>query len=195
MTKFTYQTVHDLIQAGWESDLPDRVLQALRAFEGKPITTRLESKMPALPNGGTWRLIRHYGWTVIQSSTYGTPEGYANGTSCELMLARSEASVALDTAWVEKENPAYFSARRERNHARMEAMNTKETLDACALAMSRADAAICYARKALAELEALTGYGTNLHPDSYAIQRACGATDVDSRPVFNREYKRAKEVA
>ena len=187
---FTHHEVRELIQANWESDLPDRVLQALRAFDGKPITTRLESKMPQIA-GVEWRLIRHYGWTVIQSSTYGTPAGYQNGTSCELMLARSEASVPLDTAWVEQENTSYFSARRERNHARMEAMNTKETLDACAFAMNQVVDAVAAARQAIANLNALSDYGTTLYPDHYSIEKACGASDVDGRPLFNREYKKA----
>ncbi len=174
----TFQTVHDLIQSQYESDLPDRVLQALRPFDGKDITTRILAKMPALP-GVTWRLKRNYGWTTLETSTYCTPEGYANKTSLSLMLVRTEASVPLDTAWVERENPAYFSARVERNHARMEAMNTKPTLDACADAMNRVQAAIAETRAAMASLAALTEYGSTLYPDHYDIERACGAFTVD----------------
>lgn len=176
---FTHQTVHDLIQRQYESDLPDRVLHALRPLDGKPITTRLLAKMPELPGGAYWRLIRHYGWTSLETSTYSTPAGYSSGTSLSLILARSEASVPLDTAFVEEHNTAYYSGRRERNHARMEAMNTKATLDACADVMNKAQSAIAALRTVAAHLEALTEYGTTLNPDRYEIERACGLYYVD----------------
>lgn len=176
---FTRQTVHDILQSHWESDLPDRTLQALRAFDGKPITTRLLAKLPTLANGATWRLIRHYGWTSLETSTYGQPQGYRDKTSMSLVLVRTEASVPLDTAWVERENTAYFAARRERNHARMEAMNTKTTLDACAAAMSGCSAALTALQTAMAQLETLTEVGTNLNPDRYTLQKACGVYGVE----------------
>lgn len=178
-TVHTFQSVHDLIQSQYESDLPDRVLQALRPFEGKAVTSRLTAKMPALPAGVTWRLIRHYGWTSLQTSSYGTTAGYADGSSIDLTLVYSEASVPLNTAWVEEHNPAYYRGRRERNHARMEAMNTKPTLDACAAAMNRVQAAIAAARAAVYDLDLLTDYGTTLAPDKYTIAEVCGASSVD----------------
>jgi hypothetical protein len=122
-------------------------------------------------------LLRNYGWTSLQTSSYCQPAGYADGTSLSLILARSEASVPLDLAEVERENTAYFAARKERNHARMEAMNTKSTLDACAAAMNAYQAAAAALAEARAELDTLTEYGGILNPDKYEIERACGAYD------------------
>lgn len=184
MRVHTRQSVHDLIQSRWESDEPDKVLEALRPFDGKPITTRLLDKMP----GGRerWRLRREYGMTHLETLTYLRSGGDA-GTS--LLFNWTEASVPLEWAQLEERNAAYFKGRRERNHARMEAMNTRETLDDIAEAMNDAEQAIEQLQLAQERIEELTDYGTPLNPERYAIEKACGLDDRDGRPLLNREYK------
>jgi hypothetical protein len=179
--------MHDLIQDQWESDLPDRILAILKTMEGKAITTRLLDKLP----GGkdTWRLNRHYGWTDLQNREYNNGD-YKNG--CSLMLARSEGAVPIDTAWIEKENTAYFDARKKRNHARMEALNTAETLDAIAIALNCAERAIAQLFHAQETIEKLTEYGSTLEPDRYNFLRACGLMDAAGQNLINRNYKEKK---
>jgi hypothetical protein len=178
--KFTAGKVRDIIAQDWESDLPDRVIDALRPFDGKNISTRILSGLPALPNGATWRLVRHYGWTCLQTSSYGTMQGYADKTSLDLILARSEKSVPLDLNYVAGkiplsgtlgENCAYFSARVERNADRLTAMNDGELCKRTAEALNRYAEAIAALESARAGLDALTEYVEPLHPMKYDLRR------------------------
>lgn len=180
-TKYTAGAVRELISKQWESDLPDRVIDALRPFHGKPITTRILAKLPALPNGATWRLVRNYGWTALETSTYCKPEGYADKTSVNLILARSEASVPLDVEYVAGnvpmggnsygENCAYFSARRERNAKRLEAQNDQELCKKMADSLNRYAAAIEELNAAREEFDGLTEYGTPFNADRYTLEK------------------------
>lgn len=179
-TKQTAGTVRDMIAASWESDLPDRVIEALRPFNGKNITTRILAALPALPNGATWRLIRHYGWTSLQTSTYCTPQGYADKTSLYLILARSESSVPLDLDYVAGkiplgnntygENTAYFQARVERNAQRLTAQNDGELCQKTADCLNRYAQALTDLASAREELDKLTEYGTPLDPIKYKLR-------------------------
>lgn len=178
----TANTVADLIQEHWESDLPDAVLEALRPLDGKPVTKRLLDKLP----GGkdVWILERAYGMTQIKNRVYSQSQGSAKG-GISLLLAHREDAFPLDVNKVEKENPAYFSGRRERNHARMEARNNRELLQQMADVMNdaeRAQAALANARKCF---EALAGYGEPFSPDRYDLERACGLDET-------RDQRRAR---
>lgn len=171
--KHTRNTLAALIQERWESDLPDRVLEALRPFNGKQITSRLLDKLP----GGKdeWLMFRHYGWTEIVTRNYHMSQGN-HGT--RLILARSESAVPLDLAFVESDNPAYFSGRRERNHARMEARNDGARLDKLAAVMNRIERLQAELAEARADFETLTGYGEIFNPDRYELERACGLRET-----------------
>ena len=176
-TRFTHQDVHDIIQNQWESDDADKALAVLRQHDGKAITKRLCDKMP----DGPWYLHREYGMTHIENEAYRrarydsrTQDTYQNGKGLRILLCHSEASVPLDANRIEELNAQYFRGRRERNHARMEAMNTKATLDAMASAMSGAASALADLASARYTFEQLTGYGETLNPDKYDFERACG---------------------
>lgn len=185
--KFTAATVAEFIGKTFESDLPDRVIDALRPFDGKNITTRILAALPALPNGATWRLRRQYGWTSLQTSTYCTPQGYADGTSLDLILARSESSVPLNLEYVAGnvplgnnsygENCAYFSARRERNANRATAQSNAELCGKAAAILNRYAAAVAEMEKARAEFEKLAEHGTPLDPVKWDFLRAVDPND------------------
>lgn len=167
----TVETLTALITARQESDLPDQILAALAPLAGKAITTRLLDKLP----GGrdTWRLVREYGWThLINESYWRTRNGHTAADGVRIMLARSEASVPLDLAFVEAENPAYFAGRRERNADRASALQSPDRLAAVAQAMNAVDAAREALTAAEATLAQLTGWGTVFNPDSHAIEAA-----------------------
>lgn len=171
MKRYTADDVRDILAAQMESDLPDKILAALAQHNGKKITTRILECLPVLPNGGTWRLIRHYGWTSLQSSTYGTDAGYAEKTSVDLILCRTESSVALDVDLVRKENPAYFAGRVERNAQRAAAMAGApiicRTMADCLNAYGAAIDALQDARK---WFDALTEYGNAFAADRYTLR-------------------------
>ena len=179
--KYNAAKVSDIISKSMESDLPDRVIEALRPFDGKNITTRILSALPKLPNGAEWRLVRHYGWTCLQTTTYCTPQGYADGTSLDLILARTESSVPLDLKYAAGEvaignnsygeNVAYFSARRERNAKRIEAKNDANLCKRAADVLNKYAEAVAKMEEARAELDQLAEYGTNLEPMSHELRR------------------------
>lgn len=179
-TKLTSGDIREIIAKTWESDLPDRVIEALRPFNGKNITTRILAALPALPNGATWRLERRYGWTSLATSTYCTPQGYAEKTSLSLILARSEASVPLDLNYVAGnvpfggnsygENCCYFSARRERNTHRLTASNDGELCAKTAALLNRYSAAVAEIEACGKELEELAGFGSPLSPVYYELR-------------------------
>lgn len=163
----TVETLTALITARQESDLPDQVLAALAPFAGKNITTRLLDKLPG--GKAEWRLSREYGWTHLVSRSYYRNSGH---DGLRIMLARSEASVPLDLAFVEAENPAYFAGRRERTADRTSALQSPDRLAAVAQAMNAVDAAREALTAAEATLAQLTGWGTVFQPDNHAIEAA-----------------------
>jgi hypothetical protein len=168
---FTHQDIHDILQAHYESDLPDKVLACLLPHNGKLVGKNLLKSLPEVPGG--WRIRRAYGMTHLESAPYMNGD-LSNPKAVSLLLAHSEANVYVDTYSIEERNPAYFSGRRERNHARMEAMNTKHELDAMADAMTEASAALERFETAKARFAQLTACGKHFEPDSYELERACG---------------------
>lgn len=170
--RHTIHTLCEFIQSRWESDLPDKVIEALRPLQGKLITSRLLDRLP----GGKdqWRMARNYGWTEIETVEYRQSHG---NKGVRLILARSESSVPLDITIVESENPAYFAGRRERNHARMEARNTREKLEALAAVMNRIERLKRELDTARTEFDALTEHGEVFNPDRYALERVIGLRD------------------
>jgi len=89
------------------------------------LSTRVLDKMPG--GKAVWRLRKEYGMTHLETLTY-TRSGGSEGMS--LLLDWKVTSFPVDVKAIEERNAAYFSARRQRNHSRMEAMNTKSRLDA-----------------------------------------------------------------
>lgn len=164
----TFQTVYDLILEHRESDEPDAILEALKSFDGKMVSTRILDKMP----GGKdkWILERRYGMTHIKSREY-----YNNGgnSGISLLLAHTEASFPFNWNELESKNPAYFSGRRERNHARMEVMNNKEQLEKMASILNRIERAKSELIAAFAEFDTMTEYGAPFSQDNYELERAC----------------------
>jgi hypothetical protein len=184
MTTNTMHTVSELIQDRWESEEPDRVIQALTPLNGKPCTKRILDKLP----GGSerWRLRREYGMTHLVTLDYLRSGG---NTGISLLLAHTEAAdFPIDTRDIEQRNPAYFDARRKRNHARMEARNTRETLQGVADAMNRVQRAKAELLAAIEQLETWTDYGQPAEQDKYEIQRACGLRDAKGHLFISPDF-------
>lgn len=182
MANLTSQDVSDIIHAGWESDMPDKVLEALRPYDGKVITTRLLPKL-AQATGLEWRLRRQYGMTHLETVDYGRSSGH---TGYSLLVSHTESSTPLNLRDIEERNPTYFSGRRERNHARMEAMNTRDTLDTAADTLNSLRDAYERLTAAYAAWETLAGYGTPLNADKYALERHTGIRETASGGPMKR---------
>jgi hypothetical protein len=165
----TAGTLAALIERRREPDTADIVLAALRSHNGQLITTRLLDKLP----GGRveWRLARTMGWTEIVNGAYRKSQGNAPD-GLRLIIARSEASVPLDVAWVERENPAYFAGRRERNALRDQALADPSLLTRLATVMNEIEDLrykLTFAEQTFFELaDGPAG------PDRYELERACG---------------------
>lgn len=185
MITHTRESVRQLIESQVESDLPDRILEVLKPFHGKAITTRIEKAMNAANLGSVpWRIVRHYGWTSLQSQ-----QKIDGRYSVDLTLVYSESSVPLDLAWVESHNLAYFDARRERNRRRIETINSSGTLSALALAMNDAEAAMVR----YADVKSRYADLAKDLPDDYELQKACGLMDQECHDFGDRNYKRDRK--
>lgn len=169
--KHTATSVAALIAKNVEPTTAEEVLAVLKRLDGQQITTRLLDKLP----GGRveWRLSRHLGWTEIKNRAYVSTGGEHREGVC-LMLARSEASVALDAAWVERENPAYFAGRRERNALRANALANKALLERVAFCMNEVEEINQKREIAKKQLAVFLEHGEPLSPDQYDVERACG---------------------
>ena len=174
-SKHSAATVAAIIQQRIESDVAEHVLTALKPCHGQLITTRLLDKLP----GGRveWRLTRNYGWTEVKNRAYLSSQGGSSDGVC-LMLVRTEASVPLDVTWVERENPAYFAGRRERNAQRAQALADTGLLERFAFVLNEIEDV----RQQLAVArEQFAGYVNRgpLSPDRYEFERACGLREKE----------------
>jgi hypothetical protein len=169
--KHTPASVAALITKNIEPATAEEVLVALMPLDGQLITTRLLDRLP----GGRveWRLARHYGWTEIKNRAYISTGGEHREGIC-LILARSEASVPLDVALVERENPAYYSGRRQRNALRLAALANAELLSRIALLMNEIEDSNGIRAAQQRQFAAFVNTGEPLNPDQYDLERACG---------------------
>lgn len=169
----TRQSVSDFLLERTESDLPDKILECLRSYTGKAVTTRILDKLPGGKN--EWRLRRQYGMTHLENNAYWRSSGSAEG-GISLLLAHTEASFTFDANDMVQRNAAYFSARKERNHTRMEARNDAAKLDRMAAVLNRIERATQELQNAWADLDTLTEYNEPFAADKYAFQRLVGVS-------------------
>jgi hypothetical protein len=171
ITPHTVESVAALIQANIEPQTAEAVLAALKPLEGQFITTRVLDKLP----GGRveWRMNRNLGWTEIKNRAY-----VANKRDgvC-LILARSEASVPLDTAFIERENAQYFEQRRHRNQLRAQALANPALLTRVAFLMNEIEDLNHKQALAKKQFAVFLSHGEPLSPDQYELERACGLRD------------------
>lgn len=169
--KHTATTLAALIAKDMEPQTAEEVLHALKPYDGQLITTRLLDKLP----GGRveWRLSRNYGWTEIRNRVY-LSSGGDRRDGVNLMLARSEASVPLSVSWVEKENPAYFAGRRERNALRARAIADRALLTRLATVMNEIEDWLHKLHFSREQFATFVAYGEPCSPARYDLERACG---------------------
>jgi hypothetical protein len=162
--KISAAQIRALVESHIESDLPDVVLEVLRAEDGKQLTKRILTKLP----GGeeTWRITHVATMTHLETWEYCRSQG-ARGI--HLLIAYETKHVQINAAWIEGRNPAYFEGRRERNQKRRVALANLPALEAVAGMVN----AIREARAKLAEvegaLEEFTEYGALFSPEGREI--------------------------
>jgi len=176
--RHTPESVAEEVADSMEPQTAEDVLEALKKCDGQAITTRLLDKLP----GGRveWRLSRQLGWTEIKNRAYVNSSGASPQGIC-LMLARSEASVPLSVAWVERENPAYFAGRRERNALREKALADKQLLTRAAFLFNEIEDINAKRRAKTKEFAVLVEHREPLSPVKYKLERVCGLREDDKK--------------
>jgi hypothetical protein len=129
----TTEQIRKIIQNNIESNEPaDTILRILKENEGKRLDKRVIDKMQAaIPNW--WiRDCREYGMTQIKwavrwdsekHQNIPTPEGQTEGS---LLVAHEVKYIYINSEEIKGKNPAYFSARDERNSQRREILEQRE---------------------------------------------------------------------
>ena len=170
-TKHTLESLTRMITKKIEPPLADAVLDALKRIEGQLITTRVLDKLP----GGRveWRMSRTLGFTEIRNRSFMTSQGSSLDSIC-LKLAKSESSVPVDAAWIERENVDHYAGRRQRNALRAKALADVGMLSRVAGIMNDIEAINEQLRVAKATLCDFTKDGAPLHPERYDVEKACG---------------------
>jgi hypothetical protein len=160
----TTEEIRGIIKSRIESDLPDVVLEILKADDGKQLTKRILTKLP----GGeeTWRITHVATMTHLETWEYCRSQGVRG---IHLLLAYETKNLRINAKWIEERNPAYFEARRERNEKRRAALANLPALEAVAGMVN----ATREARVQLAEIEGalseFTEYGALFEPESQEI--------------------------
>jgi hypothetical protein len=168
----TAKSVREFLLSQRESDEPDAVLAILKAHNYKPLTKRLLAKLP----GGEerWRLSQFATMTHLETRDYARSGG---NTGIHLLMAYATTNVTIDAAWIEKNNPAYFKGRRERNASRDAAASNPDLLSCMANRLNAYAEAKSELDEAKLHLDAATSHGQPFSSDSYEWERLCGARE------------------
>ena len=162
MKTITTETVRETLKARMESEVPEAVLEVLKAENGKLLTKRLLAKLPG--GEAEWRIRAEAGMAHLETWTYCRSGGK---TGICLLLDYCMKNVIIHAAWVEEHNAAYFAARRVRNTEREAALRNQLACGLLAEKLNRVAKAREELAKAEVELHELTGYGKAFGPDQY----------------------------
>lgn len=153
-----------------EPDEPVTAIMAfLRSIDGKPLTAR---HLPAIQKiDPTCRIDKStMGATRIEWGRYGVNGGRTGG-SLLIHYVNESAPRVVNANDIEARNPAYFAARIERNHARMEAQNDRDALRKLADAVDALNAA----RKIINDM---TEFGEALNVVRHDVRAMAGLDKV-----------------
>ncbi len=135
------------------------ILAYLKGREGKTLTKR---DLPALQAiDPTIRFRKIAGMTYIEWGSYDGNRSMREGGS--LLIAYTEGACAINAAWVEEHNTAWFSASVARNAERKAALDNAAVLRECAAAIDACNAAV-------KTIKALIAYGAPLNVVQFDIE-------------------------
>ncbi len=163
-----------------DTRVPDAIAAYADKRAGKPVT-KTDADQLAAQIGVPVSIRRQYGMTHV-AWTIGTGKQVGEGS---ILLGHSDTGVRWPTGDdLRKKEPAYFSARDDRNAARKQLLQEHATLRGAiggeipdaddASAIYRAARAIVKLREAREELLQLIDYGQPLHVVRYPIEKLAG---------------------
>ena len=152
-----YTALRTLLMYQMETDpLPRKILEALREYDGKPLTTRHINKFKQTIDDSIY-LRKAHGMTHIGWGKYRQTDAKEGG---ELLIAHTEKGVVIDVETIEHDhNARYFRAADDRNLNRTQIL-ADETLKLwnLAKAMIEFDAAYTNAKQALQDVGSCDKY-------------------------------------
>jgi hypothetical protein len=152
--------IQEIIESRIESNEPqDTILAYLKENDGKKLTVRDAKKLSEL-TGQEIHIDKRFDMTHIEWGTY-QQRRVTGGSS--LLVAYSEKNVVIDANWIEEKNPAYFSAKDERNEKRQEMLAQPEKMAELQIKIGEYKAA----KEAMEDL-------LDEFPDIYKIQEEFG---------------------
>jgi len=152
-----------VIEKNIESQQPQfKLLEWLKAnAEAKLLNEPLLKKMQEATGDYSLRIARSAGMTHVLW-------GFIKGGS--LIVAHTEMRVHIDTKFIERENPSYFSALLKRNEIRRKALADEKAIEELEQTLE----IFVAARE---KLEKLMGHGTIFDQDRYHIEKEYGIHD------------------
>jgi len=124
-----------LVRSRLESNEPqDTILEVLRKYDGKRLTTRHAEKINQAIPALDCRISKRYGMTAIEWGNYWSSGGTTGGS---LHMAHCDINVVIDVAFILEKNKAYFSAKDTRNETRQKALADPVTCAAVDAAIQR----------------------------------------------------------
>ena len=134
----TAEMIRELVEQSIEPLKPLEVLEWLKGWVGKPLTTRIEKAINAAFPGEDFRLIRAYGMTNLENGAYRQlrysqqkqKDRKAWQAGINILLAHSEAAVPLQEVYLKEHNRQYTHGTPERNAVRSECVQHAERLAA-----------------------------------------------------------------
>jgi len=163
----TVEQVRKIIQDSMEdAETPVAILSALRSHDGKRLTKRTIEAIRK-ETGIDDVVLRHRCMdTHIEWGGYSRSKGDEGGY---IIVAYSEKNVVVDVAFIEKKNPCYFYASRERNEQRNKLLSPESTEKL----QDFVDAANEW-KEAVEKLEPMFDYKNSLDVVKYRLQNAVG---------------------
>ncbi len=132
----TAEQIRDLVNEAIEPTKPLAVLEFLKRFEGKAITTRIEAAVNKEFPEEDFRMVRAYGMTQLENGAYRNLQysptrqkdwrNWKGGIA--ILLAHSEAAVPFDSKYLTEHNTQYTKGMPERNAKRAASLKHAERL-------------------------------------------------------------------
>ena len=149
MKQVTADDIRNLVSESIEPTKPLEVLEWLKRYVGKPITTRIEKAINEAFPREDFKLIRAYGMSQLENGVYRrlrySPSMQKDRKnwkgSMTILLAHSEAAVPLQEVYLTEHNRQYTHGTPERNADRTACLEDTQLAERLANAINAYHAA------------------------------------------------------
>lgn len=156
-TEVTAEMIRKLVTDSIEPNKPLEVLDWLKGYVGKPITTRIEKAINEAFPGEDFKLIRAYGMTQLENGVYRnlrySPSKQKDRNnwkgSMTILLAHSESAVPLQEVYLTEHNRQYTHGTPERNAERTACLEDTQRAKRLAKAINAYHAAAVELKEAM----------------------------------------------